>query len=398
MKKFLSLLLVLLMVVSLVACGSEKEPAKTPEKTDTPEKFTPETIPAEKVNPRDVVVDYMYEMANIKWTPAEDIDSTQVHSSLYYKKGETYYGIMYVTGSRTLTDADEFREQLDENGVYTGPANAQSGFGNHCSSAIRLAYDQVSTSVKFGYTGEMIPMKNKGMLPLGNYKHENAYQTSYGIFDANPDKNVFIEGYALLQKGDAILTCWPKANDPNSAETGHARMILSVDIVKTAAGKINPHKSTVTTIEQTSSFDKQAKDGINTTWYVEHVYTFNDLLEDKYIPLTIEAFNETPETTEFSVKSVNTAKNVTSGHLRGVIRSTYLPIKSVTAEVLDANGDVVVSQTIKNPPQDPTVFQFNNAKADEGFTTLEAGSYQYTITVNTTYGSAKVHQIDFTVE
>lgn len=400
MKKFLSLLLVLLMVVSLVACGGEKEPVKNNgDKTENEDKgFTPETIPADKVNPRDLVVDYMYEMANIEWTPSVDIDSTQVHTTLYYKKGVKYHGIMYVTGSRTLTDADEFREHLDENGTYIGPPDAATGYGNHCSSAIRLAYNRVSKDVKFGYTGEMIPGKNKGMLPLGNYKHEGVYHTSYGIFDANPNKDVFIEGYSLLQKGDAILTCWPKANDPNVAETGHARMIISVDIVKTPAGKINPHKSTVLTIEQTSSFDKQAKEGINTTWYVEHTYTFNELLEDKYIPLTIAAFSEEPQTTEFTAKSVNNAKNITSGHLRGIIRSSYLNILSVTAEVSDADGKVVVSQTIKNAPQDPMVFQFNNAKADEGFTTLKAGDYKYTIIVNTAYGSAKVHQIDFTVE
>lgn len=405
MKKALLLFaLCLVLVVSLAACGGNKTGTETPStdegKTNQPSgEFKPETIPASKINPRDIVVDYMYEMANIEWTPSEDIDSTAIIDTLYYHKGTKYKGIMYVTGSRTMTDADEFRAQLNEKGEYIGPPNKDKGFGNHCSSAIRLAYDRVSSEVKFDYTGEMVPHMNQGMLPVGNYEYESAHKTTYGIYDVNPNKEVFYDAFALLQKGDAILTCWPKANDPDHAETGHARMVISVEISRNAAGKINPHKSKVICIEQTSSFDKLAEQGVNTTWFVEHEYTFSKLVETKYIPLTIAAFEEKGQDTEFSVKSANTPKNITSGNLKGIVRSTYLPINSVTSQVLDANGQVVATQTFKNvAPTDPLVFQFQNAKADEAFTTLAKGTYTYEIIAHTTYGSAKAHQFTFTVE
>ena len=403
MKKFLSLLLVLLMVFSLAACGGSSEKPKTDDdknKTDASDKFEPETISADKIDPRQVVVDYMYEMANIEWTPSEDIDSTQVHSSLYYTKGVKYHGIMYVTGSRTMTDADEFRAQLNEKGEYIGPPNASKGYGNHCSSALRLAYDLVSEKVDFGYTGEMAPNMNKGMIALGNYKYKDSYKTSYGIFADNPNTDVFVEGYTLLQKGDAILTSWPNpnGNDPSIAQTGHARMIVENHIAKNGAGKVNPHKSYVITIEQTSSFDKQAKEGINTTWYVEHKYTYSDLINTKYIPLTIEAFEAEKEDTTFTTKSLNTEKNFTDGTFKGIVRSSFLPILSVTAEVTDKDGKVVATQVIKNTNKDNKLtFQFKNEEMNDEFKNLAAGSYTYTITANTAYASAKVYKLDLTI-
>lgn len=396
MKKLLVLLLVAVMAFAvLTACnntpstpGNETENLETTKPEN--EEFVPEIIPASKVDPRQIVVDYMYKMANLEWTPSTDIDLSVIHEKLYYKKGVKYYGIMYCTGDRTMTDYDEFMAQLNDQNQYIGPITQKSAWGNHCSSAIRLSYDQIERNLKFGYTGAMVPSQNKGTIIVGDYKVEKEFTTTDEIVAINP-LTVMQEAYAQLQKGDCILTCW--------GPTGHARMVLEVKVVRAAGGKLNPNRSSIITIEQTNSFDKQAKDGKNTTWYVEHEYTFTDLYTAKYIPLTIKTLQNTDhKDTEFTNKSLNTAENITEGKLKGIIRSSYLEIKSVTVDVLDSSNNVVATETYANTNNDPLAFQFNNRKAPEGITSLAAGDYTCLYTANTVYGSAKVAKLDFTVQ
>ena len=125
------------------------------------------------------------------------------------------------------------------------------------------------------------------------------------------------------------------------------------------------------------------------------------MYSSNYIPLTIEELNKEAKDTEFTAKNINTAKNVTSGTLQGVIRSSFLLIQSVTVDYIDANGNVVATGTYTNPATlsaEKITFQFNNAKAPEGVTSLPAGNYTYNITANTIYGSAKVAVVNFAVE
>ncbi len=409
MKKFIALLLLVCMALTaLTACGGNKTPnADTPNKdseesknsaNDTPsssnKEFEPETIPASNIDPRKLVIDYMYKMASVEWTPQKDIDFTygenHITDHLIYNKGVKYTGIMYVTGNRCMSDYDDFVKQLNEKGEYIGPVERKSAWGNHCSSAIRAAYDQVETGLTFASTPNMVPSIKKGTIPVGNYEVKSSFTTTDEIIEIN---NVLTmsEAYAQLQPGDCILTCW--------GPTGHARMILEVKIEKSAAGKINTSRSGVVCIEQTSSFDASRKDGVKTNWYVEHFYSFNDLYEAKYVPLTIKTLQgiEKKDTT-FTTKSLNTADNMTSGRLKGIVRSSFLKINSVTVEVLDKSGNAVVSEVIKNTNTDPLAFQFNNQKAPEAMSTLAVGDYTYVVTANTTYGSAKVAMVEFSVK
>lgn len=403
MKKIISLVLLLSMLLTAaVSCGktTTNEPVQTTEETinaapenENKQPTIPEIIPAEQINPRKVVIDYMYKMAQVKWTPAQDMDFTQgeneIAKNLFYKKGVEYQGVIYITGSRTMTDCEEFMEQLNEKGEYTGPITKKDAWGSHCSSAIRLAYDKVEKGLKFDYTAEMVPSAKQGTLPVGDYKFEDTFKTTDEIIEAN-DASVIFDSYTKLQPGDCILTCW--------GPTGHARMILEVKIEKSAAGKVNNARSGVVCIEQTNAFDKTRKDGVNTTWYVEHFYSFSELYEAKYIPLTIATLNQTEhEDTEFTTKSVTPDSIVSEGKLKGLIRSSYCQIQSVTVEILDSSKNVVATETIRNTNKDPLVFQFNNHKASDAFTGLAAGNYTYVVTANTLYGSAKVVMTDFTV-
>lgn len=395
MKKIIAfLLLACMMATALVSCGGNTDtPEETGEETkaEQPKEFVPEVIPASNINPRDIVVDYMYKMANIEWTPSKDIDFTtgdnKIHDKLYYKKGTKYHGIIYVTGSHTMVDYDEFMSKLNENGEYIGPVTKKDGWGNHCSSAIRLAYDRVQYNLSFGSTIGMVPSKKMGTIPVGDYTFEDSFTTTDEIIEAN-SRDVIMDSYTKLQKGDSILTCW--------GPTGHARMVISVKIERNNAGKINTGRSMVTCIEQTNSFDAQRKDGVNTTWYVEHNYTFNDLYEAKYIPLSIDALNVEAKDVEFTVKSINSPTNLLEGTLKGIIRNEDLRINGVTVDFVDKDGNVVATGYYENKNNDLKVFQFQNRQIPEEVKSLPAGDYTCYFTAHTLYGTAKVAKIDFT--
>lgn len=405
MKKLIALLLlVCMMLTALTACGGsnstdvdqdDKNAEETKNSsTNNADVFEPETIPASNIDPRKLVIDYMYKMASVEWTPSQTIDFTygenHITDSLIYNKGVKYTGIMYVTGNRCVSDYDDFVKQLNENGEYIGPIERKSAWGNHCSSAIRVAYDQVESGLGFASTPMMVPSLNKGTIPVGTYEVKSSFTTTDEIIEIN-NVLVMAEAYAQLQPGDCILTCW--------GPTGHARMVVELKLEKSAAGKINTSRSGVVCIEQTSSFDKDRKDGVNTNWYVEHFYSFSELYESKYVPLTIKTLQgiEKKDTT-FTTKSLNTADNITSGRLKGIIRSSFLKINSATVEVIDKSGNVVVTETITNTNKDPLAFQFNNQKAPDAMSTLAAGDYTYVVTANTTYGSAKVAMVEFSVK
>ena len=398
MKKALTLIMLLLLAFAvLTSCGSSEKPSdKEGTQTEASEEnkeFVPEIIPGSQINPRQFVIDYMYKMAQIKWTPSKDIDFTQgeneIAKNLYYTKGVEYQGVIYVTGSRTMTNYEKFMDQLNENGEYTGPIDKKTAWGSHCSSAIRLAYDKIEKGLTFDYTAEMVPSTKNGTIIVGEYKVEDSFKTTDEIIEANNATTMY-EAYTKLQPGDCILTCW--------GPTGHARMVVELKIEKSGAGKVNPSRSGVYCIEQTNTFDKDRTDGVKTTWYDRHFYSFADLYEAKYIPLTIKTLTETefPDT-EFTVKSFNSPETLTSGKLKGIVRSTYAKITSVTVDVQDKDGNVVATKEYENTNNDLLVFQFNSQAAPEGMDTLANGSYSCYITANTLYGSAKIAKVDFTV-
>ena len=264
MKKLIAfLLLACMMLTALSSCGDKtKNPTPTESPAPVDKKFEPEMIPAEAFKPRDVVVAYMEKMSQVKWTPKDTINLNEVNQGLVYKKGVEYTGIMYITGDNSQCNYDKFVSQLDENGVYIGPTTRKEGYGNHCSSSIRTAYNQISNIPTFATTVQMVPSKNRGTLPVGDYVFSADDETTDSIIAKNSAEKMY-ECYALLQKGDNVISCW--------GSTGHTRMIKEIKVVN-KDGKIDPNNSYIVTIEQTSSFDSTRKD-VKTNWFIDHKVT-----------------------------------------------------------------------------------------------------------------------------
>ena len=96
MKKIALFLLVALLLMSIAGC--DRQPEDTTLATD-PEKLY---ITNDEVDLRQKVVDYMYAMANIKWTAGILLDYSNYSATLVYEPGKTYLGMVYNSNGNGL--------------------------------------------------------------------------------------------------------------------------------------------------------------------------------------------------------------------------------------------------------------------------------------------------------
>lgn len=389
-KKLIALLLVTLTALSMfVSCGNQEESGNTP----TEQEFVKTPLEVKESDLRKMALDYMYSMSAIEWTPTETFNLEEINKGLIFTKGVKYRGMPYTT--KVAADLETFKSNLDENNNYIGSSDFDKITGNHCTSSIIKSWKRVSNSVSATYTGNMLPTSKTGILPVGEYKYEAADDITETIIKRNTSEVIYA-AYAELKPADAVITAWKEPT-----RTGHARMIKEVNVVKSATGKINPAKSTVTTIEQTSSFDKQEKTA-KTTWYVDHTYTFNELYTALYIPITCSELNigetASPETT---ITSPNSSRNMRKGTLEGVIASNFA-ISSIEIKMIDSNGNVAADGVITTPDnlfvadeKNPgvrklTLRDIKGAEVNaltEALSKLPDGRYQYVISVEYRYGA-----------
>ncbi len=408
MKKFLLLFLTLILAVSvLAACGGNGNTNETGNQTADPS-GDPADTPAEnpfkipETSMRDYVVQYMYDMSNVKWTPARDMDlrndpkGNLVGNTLLFEKGKVYHGLPYIN---LLTDSDleDFMNgiEFDESKgyyVYDCPSDrkGETALGNDCSSAILLAWKRFDPNIAAYDTGSCFPLGEKsGIYPLGNMVIGANDKTTDIIVKNTPEQTHF-QALEQLQKGDMVI--W-------RTTAGHTRMVIENHVTKNAAGKINPNKSYIITIEQTNTIDASRTDGVLTNWYVEHKYTYAQLREKNYIPTTCKALGEERVELTYEVKNANSAKTIggaKKGSLLGEINANY-PILSATIAIKDSTGKDLYSERYKvhntkisdNVPMNVFKFDFDN-------TTLPAGDYTYSIVIETVCGTGEIYNVKFT--
>lgn len=390
MKKISIFLLIVLLVSVFAGCGSsgnENERSTDVSATEgTPSdetEFVQTVLSPEDLDPRKVVYEYMYKMSQIKWTPSELLDLSSINAQLVYTPGTEYVGMPYVT--QIAGNYEMFMNVL-EDGKYVGPTDAAHAIGNHCSSSIINSWKQVSNTITASYTVNMMPNMGKGTIPVGEYVYEKGDQSTEDIVRHNK-QDVIFDAYTKLQLGDAILSAGKSGQWSN---TGHARMVVSLNIESTPGGKINPNRSTIKTIEQTNAFDKSAS--VKTNWYVFHEYTFTDLYSKNYIPVTVKELSETPEEPTFNTSNLNTPANIVRGKLKGIIYSNQV-INSITVTISEKNGDTVLEETYSNP--DGKNFTFEDRPLPDQFNELKAGRYFFKLTANIAYGAVDIHGFYF---
>ena len=412
MKSTLLLFLTLtLLVLSLISCNKTNTPPPSDE--DIQETEVSETqvsdenslgvkaedykyfkiFEAPEGDYREIAYNYMLEMANYSWIAGEDFSITWKNEgdfkvNLDFKKGKTYYGLPY---SEQRASLDQFSVFCENGGTFTSPTYYYEELvGNHCSSSMGLAYQQL---IDFPYAGSLKPVgTRRGVIKLIDGLEQPEGDTtkswySEDVINLNGKEKIF-EAYANMGRGD-ILGKFIKTS-------GHSRMVSKVEVQKSASGKILPSRSLVYTIEQTNAFDK-INTNKNTTWWVDHSYTFQELLDTQFIPLTLEIFHngneledayiafDTEITPESILKSIN-----------GTVSSNF-PLSYVRATVTDSEGKVV-GEIYRRKFDGTYKVNLRQHFALLNIKNLESGTYKFSLKAGIARGGFEIANFNFTID
>lgn len=417
MKKGIFLLIALLALGLLSACSNTTKdiPSETTAETASqtegiPSTDTPEQpirlSDAEKAkyfnfiefdlpegNFRDALVEHMRKQASIKWVCSSDFGVNEQFShwgiALQYKKGQTYYGIVY---SDYKISCQQFTDLLVD-GTYTNSSDDWKTVpGVGCYSSILNSIQQFEKTD--GYTDIFMPGHKDFLLQtVGGYKIPEVVRRTQDICEANGADGMYL-AYTELKKGDIIFTkdYYEKGNSV------HCRVVVEEPtIVRNGSGNPIPSRCSVKTIEATNQFDKTRKDGVNTTWYVDHVYSFQDLYTKFYVPLTLESY--TKPLSEMEVPYLLLDSEITpsvlgKGAYSSSVKSNF-PLRFVEAKILDKNGNVV-AEAIKGDMHTTYSIPLRNYFTSL-FDDLEKGTeYTFVLKAGISRGSAELARVDFT--
>lgn len=415
MKRVLLFLLALLTVALLVSCGDSgnKEPAVSGNET------VAETVPGgngedEVVNQepivpinvedyykavlftlpdepfRDAIVSHMRKQSSIEWVCGAEFGVYEKFNSwgidLTFEKGVKYTGIPYAD---TKVSYIQFEEAL-KNGRYTSESTAwKDVFGVQCVSSVMNSIQQFDPKT-CGYSSNLTPgLKDfKGVI-VGNYKLPEDVKQTKQIIEAN-DPEVMWEAYASLKKGDMVIR-QDLIND-----NSHLRVVASDPvIVRNSAGKINKSRSYITCVEQTNAFDKTRTDGVKTTWYIDHMYTFDNLLATDYVPVTLEIYSKNIgecEVPYITLDTEITVPQIQKNALGSTVRSNF-PIRYVHLDIYTKDGIFVKRAKAYDMA---TAYAVNLRKYSMTLTEgLENGDYTLVVSAGIARGSAELARVDF---
>ncbi len=421
-KTLLAVLMIAVMMISvLVACSSPADDTKAPTDTTTAPTGTPNETTADpegekepeeeknspfktvekpnnctfemvfkapEGNKRQIVLDYMRKMAEIEWTPAVDFTTTHAPGEerdytvqLEYKAGKKYYGVPY---ANTKADYYQFQEYLDGNTFSCDNYYYNYIIGNHCSSSMFLAYQQI---IPVGYGTLRPSTARKGIFKLcGDLKNPgDGTWYSKDCFELNGQEAVF-EAYTTMDAGDILFKC--------ISGSGHTRMVSKVEVTRNAGGKLIPSRCFAYVIEQTNAWYDANR---NSTWWVDKKYAFPDLYNKEFMPITLDSYFDDSEITDACIwfTGNNKAEDLTT-KITGTVSSNY-PINYVLIKIEDTNGNIVKKNNLNNLSECTSVDLYREMFYDLKMSDLPAGSYKYTLTAGIARGNCTIETIDFTV-
>jgi len=251
---------------------------------------------------RNAAIEYMKKIVTPLWRAGNNVLSTQerdtrpedAKSCLSIKAGRLYKGVHYSYAGGTAETFFEFTSGTDEKGfpIITGlNCEALSGrsdtayIGTDCSGSVQRSWSAAGADIPSVSTLKMCP--DKGYLLVGNFNAPTDHVSSEIIKSNAPE--VMYEAYSLLRKADAIVR--------RSPGSGHTRMVIDVNTVRSSDGTINPEESYVETLEQTTGnvrrenkyFDEKL--GEDVYLICGNVkYSFASLYNTGYMPITCKAF------------------------------------------------------------------------------------------------------------
>lgn len=347
---------------------------------------------------RQMAMDYMRQMATVIWRATEDIDyaaATKVdpddvtgNTRLPLLAGRLYQGVPYSYAGSTGESFMEYASDDDGDGIYEvaglswralhGNSTYGARIGNDCSGAINQAWGLFGSSNEFcqtkfwneahGYrmVGEY---EDFDVVEYGKFFSENGTQGTFGICEEN-GADVMYAAYAELLPADAVV---------NYKTGGHTMMIVDID-VQYKNGKIDPAKSTITTIHQTKSysninkqthyFNEELQEDVYQIMGLDDKYTFGYLFRNGFVPVTCKELRDpapVPETYVRDSETAYSADNIVSG----MIFSNRI-IDTVTMTISDNNGNQLQKGTVSTRRTTENSFYGFNMRqfVDDGYYTM----------------------------
>lgn len=343
---------------------------------------------------RQIVMDYMMKMADFEWTPKETFkikwkNKGDFGVDLTYEKGKTYHGMTY---ANTKCSLDEF-EQFIEDGMFVPNSEYyEEIIGNHCSSSMGLAYQQL---LDFPYYGGIAPGPLRGTML--KYCGDLKYPYGFGRFDVSDlwnlhSKKTVMEAYACVDKGDVLYFF-------SKVRTGHLRMVSQpAEVTRFENGEIDPDNSFIYTVEQTNQFDTQdTARGRNTTWFINRKRSFTTLYERFFCPITFTIFTsgEKPKDAFLTYTGKNDASTVMKG-INGEIISSF-PLTYVRITVKDKNGKLI-SNSHKYDFQRQYKIDLETMGKELEIDKLPKGVYTFKLRAGIARGGVDFENFDFEIK
>jgi len=346
MKKILALLLSVLTLMSMAACGGEAvsgtlnnggssnttapetsaptgvaEPVVDDGFTDPTEPPMPDfVVPAPMTerpmylvseNPteqelRETAVKAMHDMLSIQWSTEKTIDYNKTgavsHKDYHYDPETIYCGLPYADGQTNLYVWLEYYDyrsglmHMDGDGQWLNQY-----LGNTCAGSLMWAWSTVCDSLTGRYVNtSMVPAY--GCIPVGPYTYPNfdflkeykdaPGQVSTGMICEYNGLDVMFESYALIKMADAIT----------NSKSEHTMMVIEdATVVRDEEGNIHPTQSYVILQDQAAGTGDKFFEYLDANDGTTHHYTgrtgpiavkmtFMDLFNATYIPVTTVEF------------------------------------------------------------------------------------------------------------
>lgn len=339
MKKAFAFLLILALLLSTAGCTqyAVQTPLEYPDYTFTD---TPDTTQLRKT-----AVAAMRNNLTIQWSPGSEIsyfNTAGRDKQFNYLPKTTYGGLLYSGAGSGLFQFLEFYDP--QTGLLNYPGTTydlKTDLGSGCADALLWGWNTVCNSFYGGHYPSFMVYKN-GYLPVGDYTYNESTESYYlmptkAIIEQN-GVDVMLDSYCKMLPADALV----------SSSDDHAMMVIEVPTVQYLPdGSVDTANSYVLIQDQrggnTSTTFYEVTENGHTVHYngrTSFKFTFQELLEKNYIPVTTAEFLGTKAYEKAEVTVNGTCANI-QDLLTKTVQSNY-PLAVVNVLAFEAEGTQTV--------------------------------------------------------